>query len=270
VHDLLPLLKPEWFTPRASRRFRAWMRALALLADGAFCTSRTGTAALRAVLEERFPSLRPGVRLDWFHLGADVEASAPSTGISAELRHRIDVLRGRMNILVVGTIEPRKAHAQALAAFESLWNAGHEVNLVLVGQAGWLSESLTARLRNHSEAGHRLHWFEQISDEALEDLYRLANGVFVPSFDEGFGLPLVEAARHGKPLLLREIPIFRELAGSNATFFSAADARQLGAELATWVKELRQGSAVSSRGMTCLTWRESTQALLDRLRFAAT
>jgi glycosyltransferase involved in cell wall biosynthesis len=266
VHDLLPLLKPEWFTPRAARRFRAWLRALALLADGALCTSRTGTSALRALLEKRLEPLHPALRVDWFHLGADVEASAPSKGIATALQQRIDALRGRMNILIVGTIEPRKAHAQALGAFELLWKVGEQANLVLVGQSGWLSETLTARLRDHPQAGERLHWFENATDEALQELYRLADGVFVPSFDEGFGLPVVEAARHGKPLLLRAIPIFHELAGANAAFFSAADAPQLAAELATWLRQVRQGSAISSRGMGCLTWRESTHGLLDRLR----
>jgi glycosyltransferase involved in cell wall biosynthesis len=262
VHDLLPLLKPEWFTPRASRRFRAWLRALALLADGAFCTSRTGTAALRAVLEERFPSLRPAVRLDWFHLGADVEASAPSTGVTTQLQQRIDGLSGRMNILIVGTIEPRKAHAQALDAFEALWSAGVDVNLILVGQVGWLSDRIAERIRSHPEAGNRLHWFEHASDDALQRLYQLADGAFVPSIDEGFGLPLIEAARFGKPLLIRDIPIFRELAGANAMFFSAANARDLARELSTWINQLRDGSAISPRGISYVTWRESTRALL--------
>lgn len=63
---------------------------------------------------------------------------------------------------MVGTIEPRKGHLQAVAAFERLWNEGLEANLVIVGPEGWGPVPVDLRrnipeivkaLRNHPELG---------------------------------------------------------------------------------------------------------------------
>ena len=55
--------------------------------------------------------------------------------------------------LVVGTVEPRKGHAQALAAFEQLWARGLEAELVIVGKQGWMVEKTVERMRGHVKAG---------------------------------------------------------------------------------------------------------------------
>jgi glycosyltransferase involved in cell wall biosynthesis len=255
VHDLLPFLRPEWFTRRSARNYKRWLRTLAVLGDGAICTTKTGA--------EEFRRLAPAVPVTWFHLGSDIESSVPTAGRPAAFDERLRELRKRTNILMVGTIEPRKAYGQALAAFDSLWTAGEEVNLLIVGRVGWKSEELVASLRRHPERGRRLHWFDDATDEMLRELYALADGVLVASLDEGFGLPVIEAAKHGKPLLLRDVPVFREIAGGHCRFFAG---EELAAEMAAWLPELRSGSAVPSTGLRPLTWKESARALLGELR----
>ncbi|MBL3940675.1 glycosyltransferase family 4 protein, partial [Bacteroides thetaiotaomicron] len=69
----------------------------------------------------------------------------------------------------------------------------------------------------------RLNWLQDIDDAALADLYARVDGLLFASEGEGFGLPIVEAAQHGLPLLLRDLPVFREVAGEHATYFSASD-----------------------------------------------
>src|SRR3546814_20205534 len=96
---------------------------------------------------------------------------------------------------MVGTLEPRKAHAQAIAAFESLWARGTDIALVIVGKLGWRVDGLPDRLRRHPEFGKRLFWLEGISDEFLEQLYARTSFLLGASEGEGFGLPLIEAAR---------------------------------------------------------------------------
>jgi glycosyltransferase involved in cell wall biosynthesis len=59
---------------------------------------------------------------------------------------------------MVGTVEPRKGYAQTIDAFELLWSKGEEVNLVIVGKAGWHVEELVERLRDHPLRGKRLFW----------------------------------------------------------------------------------------------------------------
>ncbi|REM39804.1 glycosyltransferase, partial [Mycobacterium tuberculosis] len=62
--------------------------------------------------------------------------------------------------LMVGTVEPRKGHAQTLDAFEQLWRNGIDVNLVIAGKKGWMVEEVVERLQQHPQRGRRLFWLE--------------------------------------------------------------------------------------------------------------
>lgn len=78
---------------------------------------------------------------------------------------------------------------------------------------------------------------------------------------EGFGLPLIEAAHHQLPILARDIPVFREVAGPYASYFTAADAASLANAIEHWLK---QGAdhVPQSHGMAQLTWAQSAQELM--------
>jgi glycosyltransferase involved in cell wall biosynthesis len=118
---------------------------------------------------------------------------------------------------MVGTIEPRKGHAQTLAAFERLWSEEVDVNLTIVGKEGWNGSQGTetvisdfiARLRAHSEYGRRLLWLRDISDEYLARVYAASTALIVASEGEGFGLPIIEAANYKLPVIARDIPVLR-------------------------------------------------------------
>lgn len=81
------------------------------------------------------------------------------------------------------------------------------------------------------------------------------------SEDEGFGLPLIEAAQHGLPILARDIPVFREVAGEHARFFQAAEPQELADALQGWIEA---GFTPASRQMPWLTWQQSA-ANLERI-----
>jgi glycosyltransferase involved in cell wall biosynthesis len=56
------------------------------------------------------------------------------------------------------------------------------------------------------------------------------------SLDEGFDLPLIEAAKHALPILARDIPVFREIAGDHAAWFSGTTAEDLASALESWIE----------------------------------
>ena len=64
---------------------------------------------------------------------------------------------------MVGTLEPRKGHADILAAFSELWRQGAENRLVLVGRMGWHIEDLRDAIRMHPEYGGKLLWFDDVA-----------------------------------------------------------------------------------------------------------
>jgi len=210
-------------------------------------------------------------RIGWFHLGADVENSAPTRGLPKNAQQTLAQLSARPSFLMVGTIEPRKGYLQSLAAFTQLWQEGVDVNLVVVGKEGWknLSEDIRRtipeianRLRNHPELNKRLFWLEGISDEYLEKVYAASTGLIAASEGEGFGLPLIEAAQHKLPIIARNIPVFREVAGEHAFYFEGMEANDPVAALQIWLKLFHQEKHPKSDAMPCLTWQQSAQQLL--------
>jgi glycosyltransferase involved in cell wall biosynthesis len=207
------------------------------------------------------------VRRGHARLGADLEATQPPLEAARDMAPAdgavLDAVHARRTLLMVGTLEPRKMHAQALDAFELLWQRGVEVNLVIVGKLGWNVEGLAERLRGHPHRGRLLHWPERAGDELLLALYRDATALLAASAGEGFGLPLIEAAQHGLPVIARDLPVFREVGGDHAWYFEAGDAAALADALERWLDLHAQGMAPASAGMPCLTWAESARAFLD-------
>nr|WP_306824191.1 glycosyltransferase [Acidithiobacillus ferrooxidans] len=154
VYDPLPIFLPHAFAD-ADDAHQAWLMVVAE-SDGAICISQAVADELKEWLMENGPTRQRKFKISWFHLGADVENSSPTRGIPAEAHACLAQLADRPSILMVGTIEPRKRHAQVLAAFEQLWAQGKDVNLVIVGKQGWMVESLVERLIVHPELKSRL------------------------------------------------------------------------------------------------------------------
>lgn len=265
VHDLLPLRQPDWFDAGVSAAFSRWLDTVSTLADGLICNSRATADDLLDWLDATPPRRATPLQIGYAHLGADLDASLPSGGIAADEATVLAQLAGRPALLMVGTLEPRKMHAQALDAMEQLWRDGSDLCLVIVGKPGWRLEALQQRLRLHPELGARLFWLERASDELLQRLYRTSSALLAASQAEGFGLPLVEAARHGLPVIARDLPVFREVGGRHAWYFNAGDGAQLAAALRDWRALHAEGQAPASSGMRQLDWAASAGQLLDNL-----
>jgi glycosyltransferase involved in cell wall biosynthesis len=184
----------------------------------------------------------------------------------------VQTLRGRPTFLMVGTLEPRKGHLQVLDAMECLWARGMDINLVIVGREGWLHTTddqrrsipeLMRRLRGHRELGKRLFWEAGIGEAALESIYAASTCLIAASEAEGFGLPLIEAAQHGLPVIARDIPVFREVAGEFAFYFEGEDGDTLAGAITQWLALRQAGTAPRSADMPWLSWAESARRLQD-------
>jgi glycosyltransferase involved in cell wall biosynthesis len=262
VHDLLPLQRPDWFSTQTSRRYVRWLRVLASVADGFFCNSSQTESELQQVLDSRF-GVTKGYRTCVLPMGANlVPARQPrSTDRNVDL---LPQLRGRPFVLMVGTLEPRKGHDEVLSAFEDLWER-EEAVLVIVGRPGWKVQALQKRIRSHPLLGERLFWLDNADDAALEQLYEACEGVVVAALAEGFGLPLVEALGYRKPVLARDLPIFRQHHPRGVRFFPAnATSAELADCLSAWLGEIRRG-AIQITPEKC-SWEQTTQALLAALK----
>jgi glycosyltransferase involved in cell wall biosynthesis len=231
VYDVLPLVRPEWFSRQAVRHFRKWFDVLRTEVDRVICIS--DQVGRELCHELAIAGTTDGPSIGRLQMGSDIGASLPSYGVCEAEQRLIDRLRFRPAILMVGTIEPRKGYDIALRAFEYLWSTRPKdaPDLIIVGKPGWKTEGLQRRIRSHPQNGKRLHWLDRVSDEALSDFYEGCRAVFMASRGEGFGLPLLEAAAHRRFILARDLPVFREQSLPHVLYFSDDRAAALGERL---------------------------------------
>lgn len=264
VYDLLPVLMPHVFPSNMNKAHDAWLETL-MGFDGAVCISRAVADELAAWQQINGPQGMRPFRNTWFHLGADIENSVPTRGLPADANQVVKDLALRPTFLMVGTLEPRKGQAQALCAFEQLWRQGVKANLVIVGKQGWMVEQLAERLLRHAELNKHLFWLEGISDEYLDQVYATSTCLIAASEGEGFGLPLIEAAQHKLPIIARDIPVFREVAGEHAYYFKGAAPGDLAQPITEWLRLYKLGQHPKSDNLPWLTWKQSAQQLLKQI-----
>ena len=263
VYDLLPLLRPDCFPFGAQKYYGDFIDTIALVADGVVTISRAVADELADWLAQRPNRRLTPLKLSHFHLGADIDASAPSSGLPDNAAHTLAAMTTAPTLLMVGTLEPRKGQAQALAACELLWAKGVALNLVIVGKNGWLVDALAERLQSHPQREQQLFWFNGVSDEMLLQLYERSSALLAASEGEGFGLPLIEAAQKGLPIIARGIPVFREVAGEHAFYFEGGAPQDLATAIEAWLALHAAGKAPASSSMPWLTWEGSAQQLMD-------
>ena len=253
VFDLLPLQHPDWFPPGVSARFKEWLRLVTDCGDRALCISDVVREDLRSLLSDT--GFGGTMALATFPLGADLDGWLPPAAAMPPVKV------GSARLLMVGTLEHRKGHAQALDAFELLWARGERCDLAIVGRIGWLVPGLVDRICGHPELGKRLHWIDGGGDATLLAAYRGSTGLLAPSWGEGFGLPLVEAAAQGLPILARDLPVFRAVAGEGADYFQGDSGEELASAIHDWLQRWREDRVANPLEVSASSWRDSAGVL---------
>lgn len=263
VYDLLPIVQPDWFSPRLVRNFRKWLRVVSRQSDRCICISGAVAAELTKQLSIRAKGPHPEIVT--IPLGSDLAASYPSLGLPENAAGLLGWMEERRTLLAVGTVEPRKGYDKLLAAVENIWRTdpSTDIALMIVGRAGWRSEQLHQRIREHPEYGVRLLWLDRASDELLENLYQNSAGLIAASHQEGFGLPLIEAMAYGAPILARDLPVFREIGGSLFDYFDRDEPDQFAGRIEEWLGAARRPNPSEVEALP--RWSDSALALIDHL-----
>lgn len=268
VYDLLPALRPDWFNPKAVKNFKAWLQTLAVFVDRFHCISATVKADLIRWFKNSYGIALQDRAACIFPLGSNLESATPATesALRTSLENEaITFAQRHPTALMVGTIEPRKGHTEVLNAFLEIWRQGAEHQLIVAGAPGWKTEALQQKLANASTGDNKLIWLRDADDALLAQLYQSASGVIVASEGEGYGLPLIEAAFFGKPVLARDIPVFREVARGNVTFFPNAEHHGLTPQaLFKWLASCTSNARSTSHS-NMPNWATTTAVLLANM-----
>ena len=263
VYDLLPIkLAQTCFPPGAAEWFQAWLEKAVDHSDAMICISKATADDVDDFIRARptNPDNRGrSLQIGYWHLGCDFDIRDNALGPTARM---IEAL-SRPTFFMVGTLEPRKGHGLALQALETLWARDINIGLCIAGKRGWMVEDLIERIACHPELNKRLYFIEQPTDDELQYGFTHALALLFPSAGEGFGLPLIEAARFGTPIIASGLPVLREIAGPHATYFSLGTALELAETLEQWMENAKSGTIPDSRKIASLTWEQSAEQLLD-------
>ncbi|MGD8194661.1 glycosyltransferase family 4 protein [Herbiconiux sp. P18] len=255
VHDLIYYSNPEpphdlpGFVRVLWRLYhKAWwpQRLLLNRADAVVTVSET----TRGLIESHALTRRPVVV-------ARNAADLPDASVAVAAAEHADARAGAKSLLYMGSFMPYKNVETLVRAVALL--PGYTLHL--------LSRSTPAdeeRLRAVAPDA-RLEFHGGVSDEEYQALLQQATALVTASLDEGFGIPLVEAMGHGTPVVVSDIPVFREIGGDAALVAPAHDEKAF-AETVTRLEdpdEWRRRSMASRAQAETFSWAESARALAE-------
>jgi glycosyltransferase involved in cell wall biosynthesis len=188
--------------------------------------------------------------------GVDINAFFKFEPQTIELIERLNLLEADPLFLLPVRITPRKNIEHALQVLAELRHEYPKAMLLVTGPEGPHNPNNKAykhkllRMRDELNLQGVVHFLaeatdEFMPDEVIADFYRLADALLFPSREEGFGIPIIEAAFSRIPVFCADIPVLRELAGDDVTYFDP-DADPL--EVAKQVKVRLEAELTSQWG----------------------
>lgn len=196
-------------------------------------------------------------------LGSDINKGHKEYTVRENIK---EITQKGKYVLMVGTIEPRKNHKYILKAFdEILFSCG--INLVFAGRIGWHVEELVEYINAHQELNKRLFFANDLTDAEITYLYENCMLVAFPSFNEGFGLPIIEAFDKGAVVLAADIPVLREVGQDYCRYFSLEDIHSFADLVKNYLESPEQYTEDKKKikHYKKYTWDESAEKMYEAL-----
>jgi glycosyltransferase involved in cell wall biosynthesis len=245
IHDLIPLVHPEWMYDAAKAEVRAIADSV-LSGDFVIVSSHAvarDVTALLGIAPER-------IFITPFAAAKDVFYREESSGRIEAVKARYGIPAGPY-LLSVCTLEPRKNLPHLLRCFHRLLRQERppDVRLVLVGAPGWKSDALYALLQEHTDLRSRVVLAGYAPDADLAALYSGARAFVYPSLCEGFGLPVLEAMQCGTPVITSDSSSLPEVVGDAGLCVPPTDADALSEALLRLVTDDGLAADLARRGL---------------------
>ena len=201
IHDAVPWSHPETLTARGARWHRAMGERARRFAD--IVVVPTDAVATRL---SNFLSLGDRIRV----IGG---AATPDLVVPVDSESRRSAL-GLPDVYItfVGTLEPRKGLEQLLLALARM----EGLSIAVIGPHGWGGVRVNDLVTRTGISPHRVHALGRLGDADLAAVLSASRGLVVPSIEEGFGLPVLEAMSLGVPVIHSTAEALREVAGHSA------------------------------------------------------
>jgi len=229
IHDISPLEHPEWF--RAG--FAAWYRLFLPIVVRRVRNVFTPSEYVKQKVVRRFGignvTVTPnGVDRSSFHPGAkQIRTNLPPC-----------------YVLFVGTLEPRKNLSTLLHAWNEIKADFKETWLMIVGVSGSVFKTI-----NLSHDMKRVRFLGYVDDETLAGLYANASLFVLPSQEEGFGLPALEAMASGAPVIVSDGGALPEVVGEAGMSFCLSNPDSLSKTLRECLSNSRLRASLREKGL---------------------
>jgi glycosyltransferase involved in cell wall biosynthesis len=171
-------------------------------------------------------------------------------------------------LFVISTIEPRKNLERLFEAYAMLIKDQKykDVQLVIAGAKGWKDSEIYAKLKALS-LDNTIKFLGYIEDEMVPKLFAKAEYCVVPSIDEGFGMPALEALHFGAPLISSNAGSLPEVGGELPVYFDPFDTNDILNALKTGLNQDNREDLIK-RGFEragMFTWELAAKTIINQI-----
>ncbi|HQF30472.1 MAG TPA: glycosyltransferase, partial [Hyphomicrobiales bacterium] len=213
LHDIMPIEVPQFSRPDQIASFEAFLGEFVCHRTAFAVNSQATAGSLAAYLGRRTPGD-----------AVDPEVICPGVG-RAPRNASPRPIPATANFVVLGTIEPRKNHLMLLEIWRELVgeDGASAPRLLIIGRRGWESAAVADLIDGCPELAPYVTEEAELADAEVRRRLAGATALLFPSFAEGFGLPVVEAAGLGVPVIASDLPVFAEIVADGMTRLQPGD-----------------------------------------------
>jgi len=247
IHDLSPLEHPEWFRKSFALWYRLFLPILAKRVRIIFTPSEYVKQKVMRRFGIKNVTVTPnGVDTSVFH------PNAKQTTMKFPKKY----------ILFVGSIQPRKNLDGLMKAWHEIKDDFMDTWLVIAGEAGHVFRAIKFF------GDERIRFLNYVSDNDLPGLYANAELFVLPSFDEGFGLPALEALACGTPTLVSNGGALPETVGDAGLIFDLAKPNDLSSSIKNSLSDNHLRITMKEKGVLrakTFSWHTTAELVWNKL-----
>lgn len=218
IHDVLPFTLAPQFSGHSTESLMNYCRRIVPISALVLSVSKATQEDLKSWLVKH--SIMPP-KMAVFRLGEDFQfAKSVKPDEDAFVAAKLDA---KPYLLTVGTIEARKNHTLLYYVYKLAKSRGITLpKIVIVGRLGWKTEQIYDFMTQDPEVKDQFVFLHNASDENLSWLYEHATLSVVPSFCEGWGMPIAESVARGTPCICSDKTSMIEVAEGYVRHFDPA------------------------------------------------
>ena len=258
VHDLMPLKYPRYFTPRARWLYRRAMEQVRRQARMVIAVSEATRRDIVSILGI------PPERIAVAHEGGPLDLARPSAEESAAVLRGLELAAGGY-FLFLGELARRKNPLWLVDAFAHLASTRSDLRLVFVGSEGAGAREVHHRV-DELGIGEHVRFCGHLPRPSVAALLSAAAGLVLPSEDEGFGIPAVEAMAAGTPLIVSDRGALPEVTAGAARVVAFGDVSALAAAMREVLDDGAAAESMRSHGRlraAVFSWRLHAELVVE-------